>query len=1554
MFGGLRKRLEEAVAQINPFDGGRTASTVRAARSSAPARTVRQAQVPYNPSFEKRMNRGLDQGLSWEKIANDNKVDVNSVRRFSEANRPGYGIKPPERNLASKLYDQVNIFDNNRTFKQGTPTQAKSSFQQAGQFGSQVTRGTVGGTARVLNTLAAQVPQVYGTGRMLLADATNNDLAWQNANSFTQAANDQFRRGQGGLFNTGTLYGADEAKQGDFATGIKRIGGGIAESGLEAASLGIGGFVGKKLIDQGLKQGFKTQLPNIAKNALLNTGQGAAMAYNQDAGAKDIARSALLSGVLGTGADVGLGVAGAAASKVTTKLVNTVKDAPPLNEAGSVRLPFSEGDPGADLLRINNPDNARMGLDINNPDGANIKPLKINNPMGAATGKQLKIKANTTLVGDNLSGAAQQSHLGKNRFGLPKLNEQGSIKNPFSEPEKPKGFIIKETKGRGGKKDTVRIGMKNGRLKSTVQSEHTPETKQYADTFGISPNRAAKDIGKIKKGVDMSGTARAMENAENSGKRNRADDILDQQEYGVKKIQATPENTIDNVINKYLGIEDLSDAQMNASNPKYKGVGAFTKGREAVKESNLLRMGNDALAKGFEKTSRGGKVARKFTRALQYINKNAGQDPAMVKAAKKYAGESTFADSGLLQVGKQAYDLLPNDKARARVHAVLDPESANGKIKITDLSDGEKQAASILRDLGDSINDTSYRLGFISKKKWESNRGGRYIARLYNEVASSEDVADLLELPDKRGLHLGMYKSRTDLNNELKKRLIRDPVKLAVIRARQVRQNEALLQYMQTAESKGYVSMKPKDGFVKVSPQNRMANWSGKYVRQDVFENIEGFRAMGKGIQALNTVLDVYDGNPARRLRKKMLTIYNPVVRAGNVTSNYFFAYLNGVNPATFLKNKSWAKKALKSNDPLAVAAQKSGLIGNDILRTDKNIFNKDKQFLTDLDKFNQSTGKKLKSMPKNIDDKLSKRYGNADDIAKLSALKSHVNRGIPINKAIEMTRRGFQDYTRVGHAYDMAAKIPVFGNAFIRFQGDLYANIIKNAAVDHPLRLAIMVGGIAALGNELSSLSGESKEDKKTREDRAGSPKIPFTDISTEFQTPVGAIDVARFTPLYMRQDIDGNSFADNLSRLSPVNIPNNLSKNELIKKGATDPLIGSIISLFGDTDWRGKSVKDPDGYRDGKALFPDNPLSKGEEWRNRIQYGVRSYAPYPFNEIGDIMAANNQDKKNEQAADGGKLDPRNPKATGLDKEGFNTAGSKKTVGQSLGRLFGIRAEQYGKDEAEKQRTDNEMFAFFDEVDKFKTTLDSTTKQQFEARHKGTATRDGIKAEFENDPWYKYRNASELLQNPKLFEAEKKYAQMQNKYDKRPIDPIFNLPKAQRNLVLAKKLKLPGSKDEGLNTLYDQEWYQEFRIKQDKFYNNKSKYAKSKGWSDYESDNPYPEADKNLQKAMDAYFALPSGTGQRSAFIRNNPDTWAAITNQWDKQNAWTDKEREKLGLPKIARDEDKKTYSYGGGGKRGAKYDWTKDLFGSSTVSSGSVTKRLRKILEEATLKA
>lgn len=947
---------------------------------------------------------------------------------------------------------------------------------------------------------------------------------------------------------------------------------------------------------------------------------------------------------------------------------------------------------------------------------------------------------------------------------------------------------------------------------------------------------------------------------------------------------------------KQLGKQEIDPGLTKSNRVGLRGV------RDEVKKLNPLRATEHAIGTELEKLSRGNRFSRAISRTAQFVNKEAGQDASMIKASHAFHGAEGYNEGAIKQLAEKVYNLVPEEKSLTKIHAILDPETATKPVSIGSLSKTEKQAVGILRDIGDTINDTSYRQGMITKQQWESNKGGKYIARLYKEVQDSDNVAEkVLDIPDARGLFLGMYKNRVDMNEQLKAKLVRDPVKLAAIRMRQVANNSALIDYMGTAEKLGYVSTTPKPGFVKADKGSRMANWSGKYVRQDVYENINGFTALHKSANVMNDVLDLYDGNPARRLRKRMLTIYNPIVRAGNVTSNYFFAYLNGVNPVTFQKNKLWAHKAIKASDPIYIAAQKADLVNNDLVKTDRNLFNKDKQFLRSIDKDT--------NIARKADDKLTKNYGQTDDIAKLAALKSHLDRGYSMGDAIEMTRRGFQDYSRVGHAYDMGAKAPVFGNAFIRFQGDLFVNILKNAAVDHPARLASIPLGILALGNSLSSLSGETAEDKKTRENRVGAPTLPFTNISLEFQLPdgkggsLGVLDAARFLGIYNRTDIDGNSLADNISRVSPFNVfnPADLATEEgrrnVIKMASTDPLIGPMLSTLFDVDYRGKSVADPSGVTStGKQLFPDNPLSEAEKWRNRAQYAVRSYAAYPMNEIGDIAASIRGDAKNEQMADSGNV-PDNSGKDFLAREGYNTSGSLKNVGQSIGRLLGVRVQQYGSQQAQEERDKEKMFAGFADVDKFKQSLDNKTRQWFESAHGSVKNRDGSVTEFTDDPLYVVKRAGDLLDDKK-FEAEKQYAYLQNKQDGKPIDPIFNLSRDLRLKVLQKKQLPPGAKDPELSNLYTQEWYQDLQNQQEKYYAAKQAYNSSKGYKNNTAENTYPTAPPAIQRVMDQFNNLPKGTGARSQWIRNNPQAFAAMKDQWAKKDHWENQQRIGRGL--------------------------------------------------------
>ncbi len=236
----------------------------------------------------------------------------------------------PQRSTASRVYDQFNIFDNNRTFKNSLPTNNKSAWQQAGQFSGQAARGTIGNTATFLNTAEGARQQLVPTFKGQVAMMTGNQEALTNAIK-EQSDNYQKYFGKGkGILGTGTYVSPEEAMRGDITEILPRATGNLLGAGLEIGSLGMGSFAGKQLINQGIKQGFKSQIPILGKTAILNTAQGGVDAWNQ--GSRDpgeIAKASATSGILGTVGDVGLGVAGAGITKMVDGNIRPVYAAGP-------------------------------------------------------------------------------------------------------------------------------------------------------------------------------------------------------------------------------------------------------------------------------------------------------------------------------------------------------------------------------------------------------------------------------------------------------------------------------------------------------------------------------------------------------------------------------------------------------------------------------------------------------------------------------------------------------------------------------------------------------------------------------------------------------------------------------------------------------------------------------------------------------------------------------------------------------------------------------------------------------------------------------------------------------------------------------------------------------------------------------------------------------------------------------------------------------------------------------------------------------------------------
>lgn len=181
------------------------------------------------------------------------------------------------------------------------------------------------------------------------------------------------------------------------------------------------------------------------------------------------------------------------------------------------------------------------------------------------------------------------------------------------------------------------------------------------------------------------------------------------------------------------------------------------------------------------------------------------------------------------------------------------------------------------------------------------------------------------------------------------------------------------------------------------------------------------------------------------------------------------------------------------------------------------------------------------------------------------------------------------------------------------------------------------------------------------------------------------------------------------------------------------------------------------------------------------------------------------------------------------------------------------------------------------------------------------------------------------LLARPGVLEAERQldaYSRAQG----RPGNPLFDLAPEQQEKVFRYRASkdLNAAKqayDKNGNPLYtalglDEKWYDDFRNAESSFYS-----SLKQGNQDDETNTALsfsgaqkPQADPELQQKLDVYYTLPSGTGERSRFLKSNPD----VLEHWAKGDQFTNAERVAMGM-KVLSDEDGGGSSQGGFARRG-----------------------------------
>lgn len=862
-------------------------------------------------------------------------------------------------------------------------------------------------------------------------------------------------------------------------------------------------------------------------------------------------------------------------------------------------------------------------------------------------------------------------------------------------------------------------------------------------------------------------------------------------------------------------------------------------------------------------------LARLFGRAPVSVTREAGATDELLKMRRLMRGEASKGKLIREKVADLTKDIPP--ESSARIWSTLDPEQAGkmGMEVADDLTPEELVIQGKLKEIIDYTTQGNLSRGLITP---EQAANGEYIKRGYSVF---EDTSDLGKAyTESRQSLLKQFKSRTDVDEKLLEEAITDPGYLVAKKSAESHAAWAMVDYGNYLARSGYVSDVARPGYIKLPSSNLLGEASGKYVPQNIAEDFTGFQYSMGVINSFNDIITTYDSLAIRRGKKQILTVFNPAVRIGNQFSNrVIFANMNGINPVQFNYVYKQAKQMKKEGHQLYREAVANGLMGTDITQAD---FVRRVSEWADDPNILQRAGRWAQDS-----------YSGADDLARLTAYTVHRSRGYSVDEAVRLTQRGFQDYNQVGFAFDMAAKTPVIGNAFVRFAGDAI-RIAKNAAVDQPLRTAATIAMWTQFTKMMSDKSGESEEDRQTREGRFGAPKIPFTDISLTLQTPWGEINVSRFLPFYALNDVGSEA-----ERFMPI------QGNPLKPENWNDPLLGMLGQALTDTDFRGRSIRDPDNveFADGTSKYQEDPLSD-EERRNNLWRFLFTQNMPGGRETDAVLSATGTELF------GGIAGSPNEKRE-------DVYGKERSVWQALLRAFGVKNEQFGAEQAADTRNTEAYFDRKDEIEAEVAEMSPDAQAAYRRLTGQYKTRDqkpnifepgetvDIKApiyDFSEQKWAEYQ------QHPELFELMEKRANKEAQANGAPLNPIFDqrLPRDFRYQLAQQRSIAPGDDLELQQRLYEDPRWDVYQQMQDEYREKAAKYYP-------QSDNDDDFVDE-MVKHQDAEFPEKPALWQQYIEARERgvkpewSDALQAARTEWENAKLkWTNKERAVRGLPPI-----------------------------------------------------
>ncbi len=612
------------------------------------------------------------------------------------------------------------------------------------------------------------------------------------------------------------------------------------------------------------------------------------------------------------------------------------------------------------------------------------------------------------------------------------------------------------------------------------------------------------------------------------------------------------------------------------------------------------------------------------------------------------------------EIGEEDYNEIPAEQFPDWYAQYLLDIGYNENYKpttIADLNPAELEVYTMIRNINNYLHDLNFVNGKMPYSTYLKNKG-KYIARMYGVYELPQDANDLINNNNRE--YMNPFKKRGEITEWKVANRLSDPIYATTKRLYQSLANNAIYEYADfVLRQPGQVSRIELPGFTLMG--KGYGKLTGRYVRNDIAEDFKGFFYANDQLNKFYDVLKDFDRWTPRQFYKKLFTVWNPGVHLGNLTSNYVFAYLSGINGARLSSNVPKAYKEIRDYGPMYRYLLSKGVLKSSLSRTDLA------NAITTLDKLtteateSQSFWSKMAEIPGDV-------YAGVDDVYKIAAYISLLEEGMAPTMAVDRVMEGFQNYKRVGKTYDFTSKIPLIGKPFGKFAGDML-RIAKNAAMTRPLQAATFIATLHAIAYMASKMSGEDDMDRRIRASRPGFAKIPMPDFlggDVELGYKVGdnEFNVARLiTPLFIYSGVDDGDAYDAWQKFSPLPLqidtwtqhPSGTGTVNFAKNFGSDPILSPVLQLWLNADFRGVPILDPKATKYEKSTLPEISITKlqgGERLTNAFGFLLRSYGGSAYALLDDLGAA----------------------AQG--KEDYY--GREKTPGQVVLRFLGVKVEKF------------------------------------------------------------------------------------------------------------------------------------------------------------------------------------------------------------------------------------------------------------------------------------